>query len=246
MTTIRQLITDSFRESGILAVGVVPDAEEHEEGLRQIRRLFRSLFGNELGVPLTSVNFGNNGLVNSYAVAEDESPSLSSVYVPANIRLICNAEADETLYLLPNPQDGARLAVIDNAQNFASNSITLNGNGRRIESATSVVLNTNGLNREWFYRADLGEWVRITDLEADDASPLPEEFDDLLTTLLAFRLNPRYGAETGPNLEMVKNSMKSKFRARYKQTVEMHLDDALIFLPSAGNRFQFTPDFNRG
>jgi hypothetical protein len=66
MTTIRQLITDALRESGILEVGVAPDAEETEEALRHMHRLLRSLFGNELGERLKSVNFGTASISNSY------------------------------------------------------------------------------------------------------------------------------------------------------------------------------------
>ena len=164
MTSIRQLITDGYRESGIIAVGVSPDAEEHEEGLRQIRRLLRSLFGNELGEPLRSINFGSSGLTNPYSTGEDMSGAIESRYVPENYRLLFNNDSVTTLYLHPNPVDGARLGVIDRLGNFATINVTLNGNGRDIEGSSSLVLATNSLNRDWFFRADLGDWVRVTTL----------------------------------------------------------------------------------
>lgn len=244
MTTIRQLITDGFREAGILEVGVEPDAEEHEEGLRQIERLIRSLFGNEFGEKLQAINYGTSGLTNPYATAEDMSSDIQSVYVPANCRIIFNNSSAQSLDLHPNPQDGARLAVIDRAGNFATYNVTLRGNGRNIEEADSVSLSTNDMNREWFFRQDLGNWVRVTNLEADDESPFPIEFDDLLTSLLAFRLNPRYGAETDTNLGETLREMRSRFRSRYRQTSEQQAEDGLIFLTNYPQYFKF--DFNKG
>lgn len=244
MTTIRQLITDAMRESGILEVGVAPDAEEQEEALRHMHRLLRSLFGNELGDRLKSVNYGSSGMVNTYGIAEDVSADIEGVYVPANCRLVLNLSEAATLYLHPRPQDGTRLAVVDSKGNLASYNIVLNGNGRQIEDATSVTLSTNSLNREWFYRDDLAEWVRVTDPAVDDQSPLPMEFDDYLITLLAFRLNPRYGAETSANHMSTLGELRRKFRARYRQVTEEMVDDALLLLPSNKNYHQF--DFDRG
>lgn len=230
MTTIRQLVTDAFREAGIIAVGSTPDADEFDEGMRRINTLIRGLFGNELGEPLKAVNFGSSGLTNSYAKDRDLSSEIESVYIPSNVRLIFNNNEAETLYLNPTPNDGARLGVIDNSGNFATYNLVLNGNGRKIELFNSVVLATNGLNREWFYRADLGNWMRVSDLVPDDQSPLPSEFDDLLTTLLAFRISTRYGAETSSETGEVLRMMRNKFRARYRQSQEQDVDMGLYRL----------------
>lgn len=246
MTTIRQLITDAMRESGILAVGVSPDAEEHTEALRHMHRLLRSLFGNELGERLKSANYGSSNMANPYGTAEDMSADIEASYIPSNCRLVLNNSEAATLYLHPQPQDGARLSVVDSKGNLATYNIILNGNGRQIEDATSVTLSTNFLNRDWFYRADLAKWVRVTDPDADDESPLPMEFDDYLTTLLAFRLNPRYGAETHVNLIETRRDFRSKFRARYRQIVEEMVEDGLLFLPSNPNYLSLQYNFERG
>jgi hypothetical protein len=246
MTTIRQLIIDAFRESGILAVGVSPDAEEHEEGLRQMHRLLRGIVGNELGEPLQTINFGTYGLVNSFATGEDQSTDIESIYIPSNYRIVFNNATGTTLYLHPNPADGARLGILDNSGNFATVNIGLNGNGRKIENANSIILNTNGLNREWFYRADLGGWTRLTDPDADEESPFPMEFDDFLTTLLAFRLNPRYGAADSNNQDVTLGMLRKRFAARYRQSKEMPTEDALLFLPSTPRWALPNFDFDRG
>lgn len=248
MTTIRQLITDALRESGVVAVGDSPEAEEHEEALRHMQRLLDSLFGSELGEHLQSINYGVAGLSNPSALFEDASMNIDSFHIPENVRLILNVDADKTLYLHPNPMDGARLGIIDNGGNLSSNNIVLNGNGRKIEDAASVTLSTDALAREWFYRADQGKWVRVTDVAAEDESPLPRAFDDLLTTLLAFRLNPRYGAESGASLVTTLAEMRKRFRARYRQEIEHESEIGLIYLPS--NRYAYytltNNRFNRG
>lgn len=247
MTTIRTIITDAYGEAGIIADGADPSAEQLMKALRRVNALYDSFFGAELGENLTTVNYGTSGLVNAYAISEDASPDLDSTYVPTNIRLVLNNDAATTLYLDPNPNDGARFAVVDNAGNLATYNVTVNGNGRQIESTASVTLNTNSLNREWFYRADLGNWMRIADLTEDDESPLPSAFDDLLETALALRLNPAYGAQTSQEMVDVFSRMKSLFKARYSQHREVKSEDALVCLPTRRRYFRNAKtNFNLG
>lgn len=234
-TLISTIITDGLREAGIVEVGGQPDGAEMEEGLKILQRTYSSLFGNELGENLENVNYGSNALTNTYAVDADQSSFIDSIYTPENLRIICNLSSARTIYLYPNPNDGARLAVIDNLNNFSTYPLTVNGNGRQIEDAQSVTLNTNGAIREWFYRADLADWTKTTDLATTDISPLPVEFDDLLTTALAIRLNPRYGAQTDQSTEDVLKRMRTQMRARYHQVSEQRSEDALIRIPS--NKF---------
>lgn len=235
MTTITDIITRGFREAGIVAVGDTPDADEVAEGLTMLQGLYSSFFGNELGEPLPSVNYGIGGLTNAFAIDEDRQSSIDDIYVPTNIRLILNLDSAAEIFLSPNPMDGARFAIIDNAGNLASKGITINGNGRQIESSASVNIATNSVNREWFYRADLGNWARVSDLVGADPSPLPREFDDLLSTALAIRINPRYGAETSTELIDVLKRMRRQFRARYSQTIEQEVEPGLFRL--TGNKY---------
>lgn len=248
MTTLRQIIIDGLRESGIIGVGTTPDADEHDEGLRRLNNIIKSLFGTELGEPYADVNYGVNGLVNSYSKGLDRASDIDSAYIPKNVRLIFNNGAAKTLYLHPAPQDGSRLAIRDNGSNLATFNVTLNANGRQIESANSVVLSTSDLTREWFYRADLGDWVRVTDLTANDQSPLPEEFDDLLMTLLALRLNGRYGADTGTDMMEILKRIRGIFRARYRQTSEQPSEPGLYRLTGTCWAYfgDTTSNFDRG
>lgn len=236
MTTLRQIITDAFREGGIIAVGDVPEADSHVEALRRLENLISSIIGSELGEDLTDVTFGQHNVENVYGKGQDSSVEINQTYVPSNVRLIFNTNTANTVYLAPKPRDGARLAVVDNADNFATYNTIIDANSRSIEDAASVTLNTNGLVREWFYRADLSNWVRVTDLTAESESPFPSKYDDLLVTMLAVRLNPRYGAETSPEMMDTLTRLRRQFRAQYRQTRQVGVEEGLLRL---GGRYGF-------
>jgi hypothetical protein len=232
MTTIRQIVIDAMRDGGLIEVGTTPEAEEFTEAFNRLQVIVKSLFSNELSGGLVDVNYGTYSLANASAIAKDYSSLIQSAYVPKNIRLVVNNNTATTLYLDPIPQDGSRVGIIDNVGNFATAAITLNGNGRKVENTASVVLNTNSLVREWFYRADLGSWTRITDLTADSDSPLPTEFDDLLVTLLAMRINHRYGEQTSQETSAILTRIRNLFKSRYRQTQEIGVEEALQRLSS--------------
>lgn len=249
MTTIRQIITDSLREGGILGLGETPSSDSLDEGLRRLQSMYSSLFGNELGEPLVDVNYGQAGLTNSFAKEEDDSSNIDSLYIPDNARLIFNLNSAERLYLNPSPRDGQRFGIVDNGGNLSTHNVTIDGNGRQIEAADSVTLVTDGLVSEWFYRADLGSWVKVIDLDVDNQSPLPTEFDDLLITLLAFRLNPRYGATTDGSMIETMKRIRRIFRARYRQVSEQLSEIGMYRLPSTRLYWQTGNNmntFNRG
>jgi len=232
MGTINQIVTDAYREAGIIGIEEVLDADKLTEGLRRLNVLFKGLFAAELGEPLTSVNYGSLNLNNTYAQDQDASSEIDSAYVPSNTRLLLNLSAPATVYLNPNPRDGARFGVVDAAGNLASFNLTVHGNGRKIESATSVALNTNSLTGTWFYRADTGNWVKTTDFVNGDSSPLPDEFDDLLVMYLAIRINPRHGATSSEEMVEALRRLRKIFKARYAQSSEQDSEIGLHRLPS--------------
>lgn len=243
MTTIRQIVIDAFREGGLTQVGVPPEADEFDEGLRKLKSYISSLYGNELGVPLTQVTYGDAGVTRE---GEDCSSEIDSYYVPSNVSIVARLEAPKTLYLSPNPTDGARIAVIDSGGSFATNNLIIDANGRQIDGASSVVLDTDGTNKKWFYRADLASWVEISGLTANSDSPFPEEFDDFLSTALAIRLNPRYQLQTAPETLNTFNKTKNKFVSRYSQTIEVRAEEALIRLPRTSYGDLSGTRFNKG
>lgn len=244
MTTIRQIITDAYREAGILAIDETIDSDKFAEGLRRFNVLFNSLFENELGEELQDMNYGQGGLTNTYALVQDMAPVIDSGYVPPNTRLFLNLDDTATIYLPPNPHDGARFAVVDVRGNLATYPVSLNGNGRKVENAAAQSLATNSLTRSWFYRADTGNWVKVSDFVDGDNSPFPSEFDDFLSTVLAFRIHPRYGAQTAvETIEVLKRSRR-QFRSRYRQTKEMGSELALQNLTSNRKHWRLRDRFN--
>jgi hypothetical protein len=232
MTTLRQIITDAYRESNLIPVGEVPEGEEYDEALRKLQNIIKTLIATELGENYVEVSYGLEGLNQADAISRDISSLISSGYLPTNTRIVCNLSADTTLYLDPEPHDGARISVVDSSNNFSTNSLTLDGNGRRIEEVDTISLTTDGVFRDWFYRADLGTWVRVTDLTGDDDSPFPSEFDDYLSISLALRLHPRHGVNTAAETGDALMRARRAFKARYQQQRQESSELALLRLPS--------------
>ncbi|AZI37074.1 hypothetical protein NT2_01_04670 [Caenibius tardaugens NBRC 16725] len=204
MATVNDIITAAYRESNLTGVGRSLTSAQSDEGLTLLDSLLPATMGQEVGQELTDLNIGGQ---HDNAVHD---------YVPENVRLILNGGA-QSLALDPRPYDGQRLAVVDVAGNLSANPLTLTGNGRLVEGAASLVLNTNSLRREWFYRADRGSWTRIDALALSDEFPFPREFDDYFSILLAMRLNPRHGRDLAQSSASWLESQASRLAARYRR-----------------------------
>lgn len=223
MTLISSIITDAFREGNILPLSVAPNAAQQTEALRLLNALFSSVYGDEAGESLQDWPLGNFGR---------ESPEYD---IPAtdfridrpniNRRLIAVNEEARTVYLSLQPQDGSRMGMADPFGRLASVPVTLDANGRTIEGAASIVLDTNGTYTEWFYRADLGDWVKLTSKLTTDEMPFPSDFDNFFITLLALRLNPRYGRTMDAQSAEIYKSERRKFVARYLQSLPLEILD---------------------
>jgi hypothetical protein len=185
MTTASDIITAAYRESNLVAAGASPTSVEQAEGLTRLNAILAATPGFQVGEEVSDLNLGG----------ENDQSWVLQEFVPENVRLVLNIDSGQTLQLHPRPYEGQRLAIVDVAGTLATAPLVLDGNGRRIEGATSVTLDTNGLSRQWFYRADTGSWHRLTGLALDDAMPFPEEFDDYFAILLSMRLNPRHGRQ---------------------------------------------------
>lgn len=230
MTTVTQIITDAYRQSNLLALGASPTSNQETEALRFLNRLVKSVFGNEVGEPLTAFPVGRSNISRPSDYPGYETTPGGDWFVPKNARLIFNLAESVSLYLHPAPNDGSRFAVTDPSGNLATYPVTVYGNGQAIEDATSVTLDTNGLDREWFYRSDLANWVRSIPLEADDTFPFPEEFDDFFITMLAIRLNPAYGTVLDSQSAAVLDRSEKQLRARYAQEIPVGSELGLIRL----------------
>lgn len=250
MTLISSIITDAYRESNILPLVKAPSAPQITEALRLLNGLFSSIYGDEAGESLQDWPLGNFGR---------ESPAYNLEFTEYNInrptinrRLIAVNEEAKTVYLTLYPQDGARMGIADPFGRLATVPVTLDANGRTIEGSPNLLLDTNGTFTEWFYRADLGDWVKLTSKVAADEMPFPADFDNFFVILLAMRINPRYGRTLDEQSLAIFRSEKRKFVARYLQSMPLEILDDISWpfmsTQSYDQQREFSSNraFNRG
>lgn len=246
MTLISTIISDAFREGNLTAVNTSPTSAEETEALRLLNRIISSMFGSEVGEDFVDVNLGKGNIDTSKPVPPflDDYPDYT---VPVNSRLILNLTAATEVTLPSSPMNGAQFAVSDASNNLATYNLTVNGNGRMVEGATSLVLSTNGLDRSWFYRGDLADWKRLSDLLTSDESPFPSKYDDLLVIALALRINPRNGISLDPQSMTRYSKLRSQFLSEYRQQRQEGVDPALLRLNANKNVWYWgNNDFTSG
>lgn len=214
MTLVSTIITDAYRESNLIPLVATPNANQITEALRRLNVILLSTVGNEAGDGLTEYNIEGD--------YTDES--LTSPWVPDNARLMLNNTSAKTFLLDPYPQDGQRFSIVDVAGNLATFNTIIDGNGRLIEDAATITLNTNSIFRQWMYRSDVGNWVRIAEVISSDEMPFGLEFDDYFTTALALRINPRYGQIISPDTMGAYQRARSQLRSRYRTTRQVQSD----------------------
>lgn len=221
--TASQIIEDAYRESNLIPVGGVPTSNENTEALRRLNALINWLISTACGeliydwqIPPAATAPLIGQIRNPRDPYGQDSLTTTYPYPPINRRLLTQITQATTVYMPQYPNDGTRIALADTGSDGST--LTLDGNGRKIEDAATVSLDPMTVGqREWFYRADLANWVRVTDLSISDAQPFPSKYDDFLVMLLAFRISPRYAAEVAePTAAMMRKSMAS-FKAQYKQ-----------------------------
>lgn len=228
MTLTEQIITDAFRQSNLIALGVSPTEAQKEEALRYLNRIVRSVFGNEAGESLIAFAVGDKNISRPRGYPYLGIENDQDWFVPTNTRLMLNLTKPQQFYLTPAPDDGARFGISDAANNLGTYKVTLYGNGSFIDGASSIELNENGFEGEWFYRRDLASWMKTAPLDYTTVFPFPEEFDDFFITMLALRLNPAYGASIDEQSNAVLTRTRTQLRARYSQHIPEHSEIALI------------------
>lgn len=224
MTLISSIINDAFREGNILPLGKAATAAQVTEALRLLNSVFSGIFGNEAGERLQDWPLGLFGREDPSSI--DISPR-QIVRPPINRRLVATGLTALTVYLTEFPQDGTRMGLIDPFGRLAAFPVTLNANGRTIEGTPTLTINTDNTMSEWFFRSDLGNWVKITSTVETDHLPFPQEFDTFFITTLAMRINPRYGREMDAQSAMVYKAEKRKFVSRYLQSARLEILDDL-------------------
>lgn len=232
MTLVSEIIRDAYREGNLIANNADPTSDEQTEGLLLLNRLVAYQYGFKAGEELEQIVIGRNN-INRPAdyPGYDPVPNETDWTVPANSRLMLNLTAAQTVYLPPNPDDGARFALIDKSANLATYPLTINANGRTIASATTATVSTNSAKQEYFYRADTGDWALVSPLEADNEFPFPTEFDDLFVIGLSIRLNPRHGVMLDDQSAATYRELRSAFKTRYRQHTQVGSELALVKTP---------------
>lgn len=236
MTTATQLITRAYRRGQIVMRFTTPDSVLLSEGLDLLNPLILAALGNEIGSELSPLNIGGDWDQSAYC----------ATWVPCNVRLVLNLGGATSLTLDPQPYEGQRLAIADAGANLATHNLTLDGNGRNIEGTATLTLSTSGDARQWLYRDDTANWVKITDLALTDNMPLPEEFDRYFINKLATELNPQNSVTTTPEVVAAMQEAERKIRARYRKP-RPRQDMPRGLLGERRNAFGLTQsDFNAG
>lgn len=234
MTPVTDIIKDAYRESNLLAISATPTDLEQEEALRLLNRFVLSVIGNEAGDPLNSFPLGRQNIGSPSGFPYYENlPYEPDWFVPLNTRLALNLSAPVTVFLHPVPQDGSRFAFNDLAGNLSTNSMTVEGNGRLIEGQLSVVMDQDGDEREYIFRADTGNWQKVSPLLLTDEMPFPADFDDFFIIGLAMRLNPRNSISISPESASAFQKAARSFKARYHQVIQMPSELALLMTPGS-------------
>lgn len=238
MTTVAQIVTDAYQANNLLAVNAIPTAAEQDRGVRTLNRIFSGLMGNEIGEPLQNINIGANNIDSRVAPSatnisnRDDLSTYPTNYPGRNVRIVLNLQAATTIYLPPNPKAGARFAIVDKSANLATYPLTVIANGNTIGDVTSVVLNTSSTQSEWFFRADTGNWQKVSTLVLADTFPLPTEFEEFFVYLLSLRLTAAENIAFDSQSEYIIKQATRKLRARYRQGSEMPVERGLFVLPS--------------
>jgi hypothetical protein len=219
MTLTSAIMFSALRESNILGRTATATAGQLTEALARLNALVSSTYGYEVGRKLIDWPVGQEGLSSQDRTSWSAE---SWAYPPNNVRLIAASADAQTIYLHPHPRDGARIAIVDSANRLTAAPITIDGNGRTIENAASQAQSVNGAAKTWFYRADQGNWTLLSTLTGTDPEefPFPPEFDDYFITMLAARLNPRYGRSLSEESVTALARSLDILRSRYTQAEE--------------------------
>lgn len=242
MTAVAQIITDAYQYNNLVAINAIPTADEQAKGLRYLNRIFRNIFGAELGEGLQTFTLGTGPLYpnETYSIRPSDITLVSPYVLVSNSRLVVNATMPLTIYFPANPQDGARISIQDAAGVFNTYPLTVQGNGRKIGTVSSAVLNTAGTNLEWFYRADIVSWVLISDLLLTDLFPFPQEFEEYFIAMLSMRLGSSEDVDLSPSLQYLLKDGAKKLRLRYRQRTEVRSELGLIVLTNTLSTTSFT------
>lgn len=217
--TTEDFIQRAYRTQNLIPIGKNPTDAEITEALGFYQSMMASLVGNDIGQLLApweappspaSINPGRFPLLPQNTANQDRADPNVWKNPPPNVNLIVNSGIGDPIYFPPTPPNGSRMALVNVGLDFAANPLTLSGNGRLIEGATTLVIDTAPTAPIlWFYRDDKADWVRVTDLELTSESPLPPQFDNFVRCLLFSNIASPNGKEVdGETAAIIKHGHK--------------------------------------
>ena len=237
----------AYREAAIKAIGDGLSEAEYTEGLDRLNGFIASLFGGEIGqllsdwqvpaklrtAPLSANNLAlpfpqNTTSIDQPYVATGDPVPLRDLYPPANSRVLWGGTTATEVYLPEYPSDGARMEFV-NVGSTAT--LTVQGNGRRVNGGASLTFASGGVPVLLFYRADLGNWLPIATLGLNDECPLPAEFDDLLVAGTAIRLTALDEINPQSGTMFIYDRLLKRCSQRYRQPASQAYD-SLALTPS--------------
>ena len=230
---VQQAIDRAYREAAIKRIGDTPTVDEYNEGLDRLNGFLNSLFGAELSQILTDVQIPirqrttnnpnatfNQGFPASLTGLDQplgavEDTSVDQYVLTPNSRVLNRVTTPTTVYFPQNPGDGARVAIVNTG---AAATLTLDGNGRRINGADTQAFLTTSPNVTYFYRADLGDWKPVPEeLALTDELPLPASFDRLIICGTAISLTGLDEIQPTAGTMFMYNRLLSRAEERYYQ-----------------------------
>jgi hypothetical protein len=124
----------------------------------------------------------------------------SALTMQAGYRYRANTSSAALNLTFPlNASDGQAVGVVDARNSFDSHALGLLPNGHKLEGvAATKLLETQGDNREWFYRDDTGDWVLIQSVGLEDEVYFPDGICELIAVLIADDIAQEYGQERPP------------------------------------------------
>lgn len=222
MATAAEIVVQAYREGNLISLNTPLTPEQAAEGLLLLNNYMSSLLGFELGEfstdwPVPPAETSPVAARFPLFPLSEKLPNDVWPYPPQNVRIILSLTADTTIYMPSRPNDGARFLFI-NIAGAGAETLTVDGNGRLVKGAATLVETPTVLNQQQLlYRADLGDWVSVTTLAADDASPLPLVYDDLLAIGTFVRLASRLGRSLTPELALTRGTLLKRLRTQYRQ-----------------------------
>lgn len=250
MTQVAEILEKAFFEAGLTTELQYSTPTQIQNAMQTLDGIIKFLYGTDVGEQLQPWPLGNFGRASQSRM----TPSgVMLTYPPINSRLVATNEEPLTVKLSVNPSPGARMAILDPYNRLQFFPITLDGNGRTIENAATVLLDTDGMNALWLYRDDLGNWAKVVPLLITDDMPFPEEYDQMFVIMMAMRLNPAYGRNISSVQAQFLKEYRQQFVNRYLQSAPLQIDPSISF-PTQQSYDNFaqawwggsTEAFNRG